>query len=280
MGTPAPNMERFAAELLRRAPGTRNGGIAPGDPKQGGYHNSRNKLVALGKTGDYSLRYAWDNRGNADRWRAFDWTFPDAQGGNYATIRYYMTRIREAFDRRDPLLTGWREALGQQDADANPEGFDFVTWLMRTPDMSHMWHIHFSIMNEFVDEWWPYENMLTILFGETGGDGDMTPEQEADHIRRQWNIDEGYLNAFANGAETITYFDGANVRRTMPNVLAQRVNRIASDVAEIRATLAAPTEIELPADFEDRVVAKLLDALGGSLEGLLNRTRLSVQDDQ
>jgi len=159
-------MDRFLAELLRRAPGTRSGGIAPGDPKQGGYHNSRTKLYALGKTGDYSLRHPWDVRGNPDRWRAVDWVFPDAQGGNYTTIRRYMTRIRDAFARRDPLLTGWREALGQQDADSNPEGFDFVGWYERQPDMTHMWHIHLSIMNEFVDEEWAYDNMLNILFGE------------------------------------------------------------------------------------------------------------------
>lgn len=258
MGSTAPAMDRFLAELLRRAPGTRSGGIAPGDPKQGGYHNSRTKLYALGKTGDYSLRHPWDVRGNPDRWRAVDWVFPDAQGGNYTTIRRYMTRIRDAFARRDPLLTGWREALGQQDADSNPEGFDFVGWYERQPDMTHMWHIHLSIMNEFVDEQWAYDNMLTVLFGQPEG-----ADVDANQNRMLDNADKYLWKLHTLDPEVPINGDG-----TLDSELVRALVKLFNDVEEIRGTLAElenrPAGGVSLADHE-AVMRKILGAADGAV---------------
>lgn len=257
MGTPSPNMERFLAELLRRAPGTRSGGIAPGDPNQGGYHNTRRKLVALGKSGDYSLRHPWDKRGNDDRYRAVDWVFPDAQGGNYATIRRYMTRIREAFDRRDGLLTGWREALGQQDSDGDPEGFDFVGWYTRTPDMTHMWHIHLSLMNEFVDEWWPYENMLTILFGQPEGeDVDSEQNRKLDNADKYlWKLHELEPKVPING------------NSELDSKLVRALVKLFADIEEIRVELSQLAGGVTAEQFEathERVMRKILGEADGA----------------
>ncbi len=230
MVTIAPALSAFAGSCLALSPGSQHGGIEPGDPNQGGYHNSRDKLNALGKTGDYSLRYPWDKRGNSSRARAFDWTFPDAQRGNYSTIRRFMTRIKEAFDRRDPRLTGWREALGQQDADANPEGFDFAAWSTRTPDMSHMWHIHFSIMNEFVDDVWPYTNMLSILRGDPPGGEDVDANQNRmlDNADKYlWKLHELDPKIPINGNGEVLHSD-----------LVPALVKLFDDVEEIRQTVA------------------------------------------
>jgi len=155
--------QRFVAELLALEPGTENSGIAGDKP---GYHNSRENLIAEGLTNDYSIRSAVDKLGAGWAGAANDWTFHDAQRGDYSTIMKYMVRIRDAFNRRDPRLTGWREVLGQADPDATAEGYDFVGWYTRTPDDSHLWHIHFSIQRAYTQEWSTFAAMLSILRGE------------------------------------------------------------------------------------------------------------------
>lgn len=184
--TIAPALDAFGRACVRLEPGSESGGIRPGNPNQGGYHNSRRRLLELGKGGDYSLRYVWDKRGNDTRARAFDWTFPDAQAGRYGTIRKYGNRVRTAYERNDPRLVGWREVLIR--TDRGIEGFDFVGRYVRTPDDTHGWHGHFSIMNEFVDDTWPYTNMLSILSGE---DPDMANLEDIDKQRiasAEWRL--------------------------------------------------------------------------------------------
>lgn len=255
MVTIAPSMEAFARECLRLAPGSQNGGMAPGDPNQGGYHNSRDKLLSLGRSGDYSLKHPWDKRGNGSRARAFDWTFPDAQAGNYGTIRRYMTRIREAYDRQDDRLAGWREALGQQDADGDPEGIDFVERRLRTPDMSHMWHIHFSIMAEFVDAEWPYNNMLSILRGDAprGADVALDPDEK----RLVDNADK-YLWKLHTLEAEVPIGGG-----TLHSELVPALVKLFDDVEEIRETVttlqSAPGGITQ--DMLDLAVRRALRAI-------------------
>lgn len=165
MGSVSPATQRFVERLLALAPGTQNGGIVPGDPNQGGYHNSRNKLYALGKTNDYSVRLAADKRGNGDRFCGIDWTFPEAQRGDFSRIRFYGNRVRDAWNRRDPRLAGWREVLIR--SDDGIAGYDFQPFSFRTPDSSHGWHGHFSVLRENVDTPAVYDNMISILAGES-----------------------------------------------------------------------------------------------------------------
>jgi hypothetical protein len=160
----------FRTECLKLNPGnSTDGGVAPGDPKQKGYHNYRDKLHALGygPNEDYSIRYNADLGGPGDCYAAFDWVFNDAKNGRYNTIMMFMSRLRAALDSNDPRLYGFREALGQQDSDANPEGLDFLLRNMRTPDMTHMWHIHFSVLRRYLRDLKAMQAMLSILAGET-----------------------------------------------------------------------------------------------------------------
>lgn len=98
---------------------------------------------------------------------AVDLTFRSAQAGNPATIRKYGGRVRAAWLARDPRLKGWREVLIQGDADTAADGYDFVSWTERTPDSTHTWHGHFSVLRRYVETLAVYEAMLSILRGET-----------------------------------------------------------------------------------------------------------------
>lgn len=153
----------FVESCLAMQPGTQNGGTYTDKP---GYHNTRDNLYRQGRTNDYSVRLAADKQGPGDKTAAFDWTFPDAQQGRYGTIVRYGARVREAFRRRDPRLFGWREVLIQADPDTSAEGFDFVSWTERTPDSSHLWHGHFSVLRQYLNDYAVMNGMLSILRGD------------------------------------------------------------------------------------------------------------------
>lgn len=167
MGNPNPDritdaLWWFRTQCLALEPGTEDGGIYA--PKWE-YHDTRNHIIGAGRN-DYSVRYQPDKEGPGDKAAAFDWTFPDAQRGRYTTIIKYGARIRDAFHSRDPRLYGFREVLIQADPDGNAEGFDFLLWSERTPDSSHLWHAHFSILRRHVGDRAVMAAMLSILAGE------------------------------------------------------------------------------------------------------------------
>lgn len=159
----------FMNELVKMEPGTEYSGIFANKP---GYHNSRAGNIALDKVDnssipDYSIRLALDLQGPADKAAAYDWTHEKAHSGNYASMAKYGARLLAAFNAKDPRLAGWREALGQTDTDATPEGLDFVTWTKRTPDGTHSWHWHFSELRAYVESMINKLCMLSVLKGET-----------------------------------------------------------------------------------------------------------------
>lgn len=156
-------MWRFRTACLELDRDTVDAGIFGDKP---GYHNSRNGLLQDGLTKDYSIQLAADKDGPGAYGAGFDWTFRSAQSGNYAKISKYGARVAQAFRRRDPRLRGWREVLCQADMDAPPEGFDFVGWFTRTPDNTHRWHFHFSILRRHIRDWPVYSGMLQILQGK------------------------------------------------------------------------------------------------------------------
>jgi hypothetical protein len=172
---PAPTvisaeMWRFRTYCLWIEPGSQDvdGGIYANKP---GYHNTRKNLLANPKwRDDYSIRLQADKEGPSDKASGFDWTFRTAQGGNYTRIMFYMDRVEAAFNRRDSRLYGFREVLGQADPDSSAEGFDFVKWFRRTPDDSHLWHIHFSKLRKYINDRRSNNAMLSILSGQSLAD--------------------------------------------------------------------------------------------------------------
>lgn len=160
---------RFMNALLALEPGTQDSGIYTNKP---GYHGTRAENQARDRVDgdtDYSVEHPLDLLGPSDKAAAYDWTHPKAQAGNYATMAKYGDRLKAAFNARDPRLFGWREALGQTDLDATPEGLDFDGWFTRTPDSSHAWHWHFSEHRAYVASWVNKQCMLSVLRGETLG---------------------------------------------------------------------------------------------------------------
>lgn len=165
----------FAEQCLNRELNTLNGGIYA---NKAGYHNKRINLPP----DDYSVKLAADKQGPGDKAAAFDWTFPDAQAGDFRRITSYTKKIETAFWARDPRLAGWREFLGC--LNGTTIGFDFTSWQTRRPDNTHRWHGHFSELRANLANMTTKRNMLDILFG---GDDSMgvfckLNDQDSDNV--------------------------------------------------------------------------------------------------
>jgi hypothetical protein len=286
-----PALWHFVESCLALQPGTQNGGTFADKP---GYHNTRNNLINQGRTNDYSVRYGPDKLGPGDKTAAFDWTFPDAQNGQYGTIIRYGERVREAHRTNDPRAYGFREVLIQADWDNDAEGYDFYLDSTRTPDSTHLWHGHFSVLRQFLNDVNAMNGMLSILAGEsletwragrsryggsavgsTGGEDMFVAVLREPGKAERWvwsdgrsfsEITEGWLLAERRKIATkeAVHADPASFFKEVGIPFAETL----PDGGDV--------EIELPADFEERVAARVIAALSESLESLLNRTRLAV----
>lgn len=170
MGYPAnPNparitdtLWRFRCDVLAIEPGSNDedSGIYANKP---GYHNTR----AQNPSGDYSVRDAADKLGPSDKAAAWDWTFRSAQNGDFTRIAIYGKRMRAAYDAHDPRCNVLREFLGQTDTDRTPEGLDFRYHTTRTPDPSHEWHDHFSMVRAYIAIVGALDGVTSVLKGES-----------------------------------------------------------------------------------------------------------------
>src|SRR4029453_6663538 len=97
-------------------PSSQLGGIYANKP---GYHNSRSQNSPY----DYSVvDRPPDDGGPSTVAAAIDWTFPEAQSGNYDPIARYTKRLIDSGkDPNDPRLDGWRECYGNADTDTYVE---------------------------------------------------------------------------------------------------------------------------------------------------------------
>lgn len=157
-------------ELLE--PASQNGGTYA---NKAGYHNIGNNLPDHGaghaKT-DHSIRRAPDRRGPWWRTKTAgrDWTFPDAQRGDYKTIIKYTKRMINAMKSLTDLRPDEPLAyvLGQVDGDPVVEGWNEYTDDPETSaDKSHLWHIHESWKRDQVGSFWAMWKILTIYMGWT-----------------------------------------------------------------------------------------------------------------
>lgn len=146
--------------LKALAPKSELGGILARKP---GYHNSRDHLP----TTDYSVgQFAIDREGPASEGSAIDWTFPDAQAGNYSTIARFSRRLLDAGRSGDPRCYPMREFFGNADSDQEVEGWDFAKKRTSTSDTSHLWHIHISIHRKYINDPAAMRSILAILEGD------------------------------------------------------------------------------------------------------------------
>lgn len=151
----------FWTEFKKIEPSVRLGGIYANKP---GYHNTR-----LGNyPTNYSVKLPDDKLGPSDKAAAIDLTFPDAQQGDYKTIRKYSYRLlKSGKDLNDERGNYLREFYGQADADTGVEGWDFQYLVNVSSDSSHLWHIHLSFIRRYVGIWKAMRAVLSILKGES-----------------------------------------------------------------------------------------------------------------
>jgi hypothetical protein len=117
---------------------------------------------------DYSLKGTKQQNGPQQYGRAWDWTFPSAQGGNYDAIVLYSARLKKAWETNDPRAYPIFEALCEADYDYDPEGYVFYpTKTFRVPDRTHKWHIHLGILTAYINDQAAMEAVWSILRGES-----------------------------------------------------------------------------------------------------------------
>lgn len=135
---------------------------------ESGYHNTRNGNIARGNKNDYSIRDPLNKQGPGDKSAAFDWTFPSAQAGNYGQIVLYSARVQAAWTNKDPRTWVLAELLCESDYDYDPEGWVFYpTHSFRVPDRSHKWHMHFSFIRAYLNDWAGFDALFSIIKGES-----------------------------------------------------------------------------------------------------------------
>ena len=133
-----------------------------------GFHNTGN-ANEVNWPGNYSIRDMPNRRG--PWWRtkasAIDWTFPNAQRGDYSTIDRYTSRLMlSARNESDPRLDlVLYEFFGQDDNDRVVEGWNEYRDEASTSDSSHLWHIHKSILRDKCGDYWAMWALLTVLMG-------------------------------------------------------------------------------------------------------------------
>lgn len=216
-------------ELLKLSPGSKWGGDFADKP---GYHNMRANLPSY----DYSVvDKPPDGGGSSSVAAAIDWTFPDAQAGNYTTISKFTKRLlASAQDPNDPRLDGYREFYGQSDTDSYVEGWDIRYGCAATSDSSHLWHIHISEDRDKTGSIENKDNLLSVLRGES-------VEEWGDDVSAKdvwaWDIDPTPTTYSASGSLwTMLGRTGYLANSAMPQVLSL-LNDISSRLADLEDTM-------------------------------------------
>lgn len=154
---------------LKLAPGSANGGTYANKP---GSHNIGRQLP----TTDHSLNPANINRVGPwwkDKCSAHDWTFTDAQRGDFTTIKLYTGRLiramRDIHDPRPDMI--YHYTIGQLDDDRVVEAYQEIKEESFTSsDTTHLWHRHDSFIRLKCGDFWAMWAALTIDMGWTVDD--------------------------------------------------------------------------------------------------------------
>lgn len=268
----------FMRELVKLEPGTEDAGIFA---DKEGYHNTGDANLRRWP-GSYSIRDAQDRRGPSWRTKAaaYDWTFPDAQRGDFRRMVKYGQRLRAAYDRRDPRLAGWREALGQTDLDGPPEGLDFRHHFTRVPDDTHRWHWHFSEDREQVEDYRNKRAMLSVLRGEPLS---IWLENEGDDVIAA----DVWAFRFKGVREDKTTFDfsaqdmviGANAAAWKALAAAETVR---AEQNASRAAIEALTEVirSTGGDLDTAAILARIDAAAATTGAVVEQLRGELEETQ
>lgn len=254
-------------------PTSQLGGILADKP---GYHNMRRRLPST----DYSVTLPIDKLGPDNEGSAIDWTFPNAQAGNYSTIALYSKRLYDAGVTDDPRAYPMREFFGNIDLDSTVEGWSYYRNAAASSDTSHLWHIHISIHRKYINDTAAMNSILDIL----GGD-DMA-FTEAQMRGFPWQYVGGGIPA-GYSALKVFYETWYNAREAIAklDLMAKAVNGLVAqdldgDIAKLTAKFEAE-RVESEAKFnammaavdqvDEEVADKLLVAPVDELANLLKQ---------
>lgn len=178
--TPNPNPNRITDALwwlvcMREALEpelSANGGTYGNKP---GSHNIGANLPDHGEGDprtDHSIRHAWNRSGPwwKTKTAAHDWTFRDAQRGDYRTINKYTRRMIAAMSDPDDLRPDQVVfyTLGNTDTDTVTEGYnELKNGPEYSGDTTHAWHRHDSFFRNIVGDFQAMWKVLTIDMGWT-----------------------------------------------------------------------------------------------------------------
>lgn len=173
-------------------PASQNGGTFA---NKAGYHNAGENLPDHGAGNsrtDHSIRRAPDRRGPwwREKTAGRDWTFPDAQRGEYKTIIKYTKRMVNAMRDPDDLRPDdvFAYVLGQIDGDTVVEGYNEYTDDPETSaDKTHLWHIHESWRRDIVGNFWAMWKALTIYMGWTYAEWLASTAPEKPQTNERWS---------------------------------------------------------------------------------------------
>lgn len=171
-GVPTPNKNDHVTDaewwlwlrLQELEPKSELSGIYGDKP---GFHNTGKRNQSKWP-GNYSVRDKINQSGpGMTHGSAIDWTFRDAQGGDYDTIIKYTSRlVKSALDKNDPRLDLILfEFYGQSDHDLQVEGYNEYYEKLVTSDPSHLWHMHMSFIRSKCGDFWGMWALLTVLAG-------------------------------------------------------------------------------------------------------------------
>jgi hypothetical protein len=178
---PVPDAIEYLWEKLHEMePTSQLGGIFANKP---GYHNTRDG----NDPHNYSVVDKQDKGGPGNLAAALDWTFPEAQHGDYTRISKYASKLlASGKDPNDTRLDWMREFYGQADKDSAVEGWDFRYVVAVSSDDSHLWHIHFSFSRDSLTTA-NMDKLLDILGYEMALNADQTRDAV-------WNRDNAISN--------------------------------------------------------------------------------------
>lgn len=188
-----------------------------------GSHNAGENLRDYGQGDsrtDHSIRDGFNRSGQW--WKKFcaahDWTFRDAQSGDYKTIKKYTGRLISAMkDPNDPRPDDvYFYTIGQLDNDRVVEGYNERDDDAETGDSSHLWHRHDSFRRNIIGDFWAMWKALTIDMGWTYAEwrqsvgGTTTPGAKMVQIDSQ--IPE-LKQGMADGEGVLAQFKTQNIKR-------------------------------------------------------------------
>ena len=205
----------FWLRLAELEPTSQLGGILAW---KSGFH-STGEYNSDNHPGNYSIR---DQINRVGPWwwskaSALDWTFPEAQRGDYRRIDKYTSRLMSsAVDHTDPRLDlVLFEFYGQADADSHVEGYNEYREELATSDSSHLWHIHLSFLRSRCGDFWAMWALLTVLMG--------------------WGVSQ--WRSTLPGALAPTYIDTEATRRLIMGMVVSREGLTHHHVRRLQAIL-------------------------------------------